>query len=128
SKEEPEVDWGEVARAPGTKVVLMGVTRVKTIADALIAHGMPADTAVAMIRWATTGRQQSVFGTLKTIAAVAETAGFKPPGLTVIGGVVQLREQLNWFEHRSLFGRRIVVTRTREQASQLGRALLERGA
>jgi uroporphyrinogen III methyltransferase / synthase len=127
-KEEPEIDWAEVARAPGTKVVLMGVSRVKTISEALMAHGMPEDTPVAMIRWATTGRQQSVFGTLKTIADVAEKAGFKPPGLTVIGGVVQLREQLNWFEKRSLFGRRIVVTRTRAQASQLARDLLERGA
>ncbi|MGA2177285.1 MAG: uroporphyrinogen-III C-methyltransferase [Verrucomicrobiota bacterium] len=127
-KDEPEVDWGEVARAPGTKVVLMGVTRVKMISEALVAHGMPEETPVAMIRWATTGRQESVSGTLKTIATVAEKAGFKPPGLTVIGGVVQLREQLNWFEKRSLFGRRIVVTRAREQSSQLGRELLERGA
>ncbi len=127
-KVEPEVDWGQVARAPGTKVVLMGVTRVKTISEALIANGMSPDTPIAMIRWATTGRQQSVFGTLRTIAAVAESAGFKPPGLTVIGGVVQLRGQLNWFEKRSLFGRRIVVTRARDQAGQLARDLLERGA
>jgi uroporphyrinogen III methyltransferase/synthase len=127
-KEEPEVDWAQVAAAPGTKVVLMGVTNVKTISEKLIAHGMADDTAVAMIRWATTGRQQSIFGTLKTIASVAEQAGFKPPGLIVIGGVVRLHEELNWFEKRSLFGRRIVVTRTREQASQLARDLLERGA
>jgi uroporphyrinogen III methyltransferase/synthase len=127
-KEELEVDWAEVARAPGTKVVLMGVVRIKAISEALIAHGMPEETEVAMIRWATTGRQQSIFGTLKTIASVAETAGFKPPGLIVIGGVVRLHKKLNWFEKRSLFGRRIVVTRTRQQASQLAQDLLERGA
>jgi len=127
-KEGPEVDWAAVARAPGTKVVLMGVTRVKTISDALIAHGMPETTPVAMIRWATTGRQQTVAGTLRTIAEIAEKADFKPPGLTVIGEVVRLRDKLNWFERRPLFGRRIVVTRTRAQAGQLARLLLERGA
>ncbi len=123
-----EVDWSEVAKAPGTKVVLMGVTRVKSISEALIQHGMPAATPVAMIRWATTGRQQTVVGTLKTIAEVAEKAGFKPPGLTVIGEVVKLRGKLNWFEKRPLFGRHIVVTRARAQAGQLSRLLLDRGA
>ncbi len=128
SKDEPEVDWAQVAKAPGTKVVLMGITRMRQIAEQLIANGLSPDTPVAMIRWATTGRQQSVCGTLKTIAEIAEKADFKPPGLTVIGDVVKLREKLNWFEKRALFGRRIVVTRTREQASQLSRRLLELGA
>lgn len=128
TKGESEVDWARVAKAPGTKVVLMGVTRMGEISEKLIANGMSADTPAAMVRWATTGRQQSVCGTLKTIAEVAEKAGFKPPGLTVIGEVVQLRQKLNWFEKRALFGRRIVVTRTREQASQLSRRLLELGA
>jgi uroporphyrinogen III methyltransferase/synthase len=127
-KEGPGVDWSQVAKAPGTKVVLMGVTRIKSIAEALIQHGMPESTPVAMIRWATTGRQESVAGTLRTIGEVAEKAGFKPPGLTVIGEVVRLRGKLNWFEKRSLFGRRIVVTRTRAQAGQLTGLLLERGA
>ncbi|MGA2749381.1 MAG: uroporphyrinogen-III C-methyltransferase [Verrucomicrobiota bacterium] len=128
AKEEPEVDWAEVAKAPGTKVVLMGVTRMKEISDALIANGLSEDTPVAMIRWATTGRQQTICGTLKTMAEVAEKAQFKPPGLTVIGEVVRLREKLNWFEKRPLFGRRIVVTRSRDNASQLSRLLRERGA
>jgi uroporphyrinogen III methyltransferase / synthase len=128
SKDEPEVDWAQVAKAPGTKVVLMGISRMREIAAELTANGLSGDTPVAMIRWATTGRQQSVCGTLNTIADAAEKADFKPPGLTVIGDVVRLREKLNWFEKRALFGRRIVVTRTREQASQLSRRLLELGA
>jgi uroporphyrinogen III methyltransferase/synthase len=127
-KEGPEVDWAQVAKIPGTKVILMGVSRVKSISAALMGHGMSGDTPVAMIRWATTGRQETVVGTLATIAEVAEKAGFKPPGLTVIGEVVRLRGKLNWFEKRPLFGRRIVVTRTRAQASELTRLLLERGA
>jgi uroporphyrinogen III methyltransferase/synthase len=127
-KEGPEVDWASVAKAPGTKVVLMGVANVKSISQALIGHGMPESTPVAMIRWATTGRQQTVVGTLATIAEDAERAGFKPPGLVVIGEMVRLRDRLNWFEKRPLFGRRIVVTRTRAQASSLARLLLDRGA
>jgi uroporphyrinogen III methyltransferase / synthase len=127
-KEGPEMDWSQVAKSPGTKVILMGVSRIKSIAESLVQHGMAESTPVAMIRWATTGRQQSVVGTLGTIAEVAEKAGFKPPGLTVIGEVVRLRGRLNWFEKRPLFGRRIVVTRTRAQAGQLTRLLLERGA
>jgi uroporphyrinogen III methyltransferase / synthase len=128
TKEDVDVDWAQVAKAPGTKVVLMGVTRIGKIAESLMANGMKETTPVAVIRWATTGRQQSVVGTLKTIAEVVEAAGFKPPAIIVIGDVVQLREKLNWFEKRPLFGRRIVVTRTREQASQFSRQLLERGA
>jgi uroporphyrinogen III methyltransferase/synthase len=127
-KEGPEIDWAALAKTPGTKVVLMGVGRVKSIAQSLVEHGMPESTPAAMIRWATTPQQQTVVGTLGTIAEVADKAGFKPPGLTVIGEVVRLRERLNWFEKRPLFGRRIVVTRTRAQASQLSRLLLECGA
>jgi uroporphyrinogen III methyltransferase/synthase len=128
TKEDVDVDWAQVAKAPGTKVVLMGVTRIAKIAETLIGNGMDAATPVAVIRWATTGRQQSVFGTLKTIAGVVEAAQFKPPAIIVIGDVVNLRGKLNWFEKRPLFGQRIVVTRTREQASQLSKQLLERGA
>ncbi|MGZ4962491.1 MAG: uroporphyrinogen-III C-methyltransferase [Limisphaerales bacterium] len=127
-KDEPSVNWAEVAKAPGTKVVLMGVTRTKEIADKLIANGMDAHTPVAMVRWGTTGRQESIEGTLETIASVVEKTGFKPPALTVIGDVVKLRGKLNWFEKRPLFGQRIVVTRTRDQASKLSHELLERGA
>jgi uroporphyrinogen III methyltransferase / synthase len=128
AKEEMTVDWAQVAKTPGTKVILMGAARVREISQLLAANGMDEQTPVAMIRWGTTGRQQTIEGTLKTIAGVAEAANFKPPAVTVIGDVVKLRSQLNWFEKRPLFGRRIVVTRTREQASELSRQLQERGA
>jgi uroporphyrinogen III methyltransferase/synthase len=81
-----------------------------------------------MIRWGTTGRQQTIEGTLATIGSVAEQAEFKPPAVTVIGEVARLRERLSWFERRPLFGKRIVVTRSREQASELVRRLGELGA
>jgi uroporphyrinogen III methyltransferase/synthase len=127
-KEELDVRWDEIAKAPGAKIIMMGVTRIGMIAENLIANGMSANTPVAMIRWATTGRQQTIQGTLQTIADVAQKADFKAPAVTIIGEVVRLRDKLNWFEKRPLFGQRIVVTRTREQASQLAHALQERGA
>jgi uroporphyrinogen III methyltransferase/synthase len=117
------IDWAQVAKIPGTKVVLMGVTRIREISKQLIQHGLGAGTPVAMVRWGTTGRQQSLEGTLATIADVVEQAHFTAPAVTVIGDVVKLRKKLNWFEERALFGKRIVVTRTREQASQLSRQL-----
>lgn len=128
SKDDTALDWEHIAKMPGTKVILMGVERIRALADSLMAGGMPPGTPVGMVRWGTTGRQQSIEGTLATIADVVADKQFKAPAVTVIGGVVKLRRKLNWFEQRPLFGQRIVVTRSREQASQLSRALSERGA
>ena len=128
TKEESGIDWAQVAKSPGTKVILMGVERIRRIAEALMANGMAATTPVAMVRWGTTGRQQSIEGSLATIAEVVEKAQFAAPAVTVIGDVVRLRGKLNWYENRPLFGRRIVVTRTREQASQLSRQLRDLSA
>ncbi len=127
-KDETSVDWAQVAKIPGTKVVLMGVTRIREIASELLKNGLSPKTPVAMVRWGTTGRQQAVEGTLATIPDAVEKAGLKPPALTVIGDVVKLRGKLNWYEKRPLFGQRIVVTRTREQASELTRRLTELSA
>lgn len=127
TKPESALDWGALGKLDSTKVILMGVGNVGKIAEAL-RRNMPAETPVAMIRWGTTGRQQTVSGTLADIADRAEKAGVKPPAVIVVGKVVGLREKLNWFETRPLFGRRIVVTRTREQASGLSRQLRDLGA
>src|SRR5580693_5328502 len=131
--EDPEkqgagVDWAQIAKISGTKVILMGVERIRELSDNLVKNGMPAETPVAMVHWGTTGRQQSIEGTLATIADVVEKTSFTAPAVTVIGDVVKLRKSLNWYESRPLFGRRIVVTRTREQASQLSRQLAELSA
>ena len=123
-----ELDWAQLAAAPGTKIVLMGAERIGQIAEALRANGMAPATPVAMVRWGTTGRQQSIAGTLADIADLAAAKNFAAPAVTVIGEVVKLRSKLNWFENRPLFGQRIVVTRTREQASELSRQLRELGA
>ena len=128
TKEESAIDWAALAKVPGTKIVLMGVERIRQIAAKFVENGLPAKTPVAMVRWGTTGRQKTIEGTLATIADVVEKTGFTAPAVTIIGGVVSLRKKLNWFEKRPLFGQRIVVTRTREQASQLSNQLTERGA
>ncbi len=120
--------YDQIARIPGTKVVIMGMKRLREWAASLIAHGLPADTPVAMIEWGTTTRQRSVHGALADIAALAEGKGLAPPVVTVIGDVVNLRDKLNWFERRPLFGQRIVVTRAREQAGALSSLLRDYGA
>ena len=127
-KEESALDWERIAREPGTKVFLMGVERIGKIAAALEANGLDAGTPVAMVRWGTMGRQKTITGTLATIADEVAMADFKAPAVTIIGGVSTLRDTLNWFENRPLFGQRVVVTRTRNQASRLSGQLRDLGA
>ena len=106
----------------------MGTEKLSDWTQSLIAHGMSPETPVAMVRWGTTGRQQTVTGTLATIAGLAAEKKLSPPVLTIIGDVVKLRGKLNWFEKRPLFGRRIVVTRRSEQAGGFAQRLTELGA
>lgn len=127
-KESSDLNYEELARIPGTKVVLMGLKRLREVTDSLVAHGMPPETPVAIIHRGTTGAQQSIAGTLATIAGIAAKEKITAPAITIIGDVVKLRGKLNWFEKRPLFGQRIVVTRTREQASQLSKQLHDLGA
>lgn len=122
------IDWPQVAKTPGTKVIMMGTERIAQISQQLIAHGMSRETPVAMVRWGTTCRQQSIQGTLGNIGEIAEREKLCPPTVAVIGEVVTLRDKLNWFEKRPLFGRRVVVTRSREQASQVTGRLRDLGA
>ena len=118
-KEESALDWERIASEPGTKVFLMGVERIGKIAAALEANGLDAGTPVAMVRWGTMGRQKTITGTIATIADEVAKTDFKAPAVTIIGGVSTLRDSLNWFENRPLFGQRVVVTRTRSQALSL---------
>ena len=127
-KEESALDWERIASEPGTKVFLMGVERIGKIAAALEANGLDAGTPVAMVRWGTMGRQQTIIGTIATIADEVAKTDFKAPAVTIIGGVSTLRDSLNWFENRPLFGQRVVVTRTRSQASMLSGQLKDLGA
>jgi uroporphyrinogen III methyltransferase/synthase len=128
AKAESSLNFKQLASAPGTKVMLMGVERIGAIAAKLMEHGAAATKPVALIRWGTTGRQQTLRATLGDIAEKVEAAGFKAPAVAVFGDVVRLRDSLNWFETRPLFGKRIVVTRTRKQAGALSGGLRALGA
>jgi uroporphyrinogen III methyltransferase/synthase len=128
TKPESAIDWAQLARLAGTKVFLMGVERLRDIAGQLVAYGADPTTPVALVRWGTTARQESIAGTLATIADLVEKLNFKPPAVTIVGPVVELRRELNWFERLPLFGCRIVVTRARRQASTLRRKLARLGA
>jgi len=128
AKEASTIDWAQVAKTPGTKVIMMGTDRIGEIADTLVRHGMDPATPIAMVRWGTTGHQQSIEGTLGNISQVVHAAKLGPPTVAVIGEVVKLRGKLNWFERRPLFGQRVVVTRSREQAGQLTQRFQDLGA
>ncbi len=128
TKPETNLDTAAIARTPGTKVMLMGVERIRSLADTLIHDGLAAETPTALVRWATTGKQRTLSATLGTIADEVERTGFKAPAVCVIGDVVTCRDQLNWFETRPLFGQTIAVTRTRQQAGSLIAQLRDLGA
>lgn len=127
-RSDSKIEWDKLATAVGTLVFFMGVKNLPGICASLTAHGRSPETPVAVIRWGTTPRQETVIGTLGNIVEKVEQAGLKPPAITVVGDVVRLREELNWFESRPLFGRRILVTRAREQASDFKAMLAELGA
>jgi len=128
TKEVSAIDWSRLATGVDTLVFLMGVGNLPHIVDQLVAHGRPADTPVALVRWGTTPNQKTVSGTLANIVARVRAAGFKPPAVAVVGPVAGLRERLRWFEKLPLFGHRVLVTRTREQASTLSVRLQALGA
>jgi uroporphyrinogen III methyltransferase/synthase len=122
TKPGTDTDWNALARAGGTLVVLMGAGNVREIARLLVEGGRAPDTPVAAVRWGTRPEQRTLRGTLATIADL----GVEAPSAIVVGDVAAL--DLSWFEQRPLFGRRIVVTRAREQASALRTRLEELGA
>jgi len=128
AKTASALDWDALARWPGTLVFYMGVATLPAIAANLIGRGLAAETPAAVIHRGTTPRQKVVAGTLAALPRLAEEAGIGPPALIVVGRVVALRDRLAWFERRPLFGRRIVVTRARAQASVLTAHLESLGA
>jgi uroporphyrinogen III methyltransferase/synthase len=120
--------YEQIAKIPGTKVVLMGTENLGDWTKSLIAHGMAPEMPVAVVQWGTLGKQKSVAGTLATIAKLAAEKKIVPPALTIVGDVVKLRDKLNWFENLPLFGKRIVVTRRTGQAGTFAKRLAELGA
>ena len=128
AKPGTQTNWSALAKAGGTIVMYMGVKTLASIADALIEGGMPGEIPAAAIQWGTHPKQRTVVATLDTIAAKAEEQNITAPVITVIGWSVVLRDELNWFEQRPLFGKRVVVTRATQQAPALSEKLRELGA
>jgi uroporphyrinogen III methyltransferase/synthase len=125
TNERPRVEWDRLAGIDGTLACYAGARQVATIVEALLAHGRSPDESAALIYHGTTSAQQTIAAPLGAIAAMAHPS---EPAMFLVGRVAGLREHLRWFDDRPLFGRRIVVTRAREQAPELVDMLEERGA
>lgn len=119
TKDDTKIQWDSLATRDGTLVFLMGMENLPRIVSRLITNGKKSTTPVAVIRWGTRPEQEAVTGTLETIEEIVNQAGLTSPAIIIVGEVVTLREKLAWFEKKPLFGKRILVTRSREQASVL---------
>ena len=127
-KADSTIHWEQLATGIDTLVVLMGVGHLREIAERLVQHGRSPDTPISLIHWGTTPQQKTLEGTLADIAQKAEAVNFRNPAAIVVGDVNALRGQLSWFDRKPLFGRRIIVTRARAQASDFAERLESYGA
>ncbi len=127
TKNSSALEWEHLATAHGTLIFLMGMENLALIALKLMENGRAPSTPVGIIQWGTRPEQRVLTGKLQNIAELAETAEFTNPAIIIVGEVVQLREQLQWLEKRPFFGQRIIVTRSRHQASALAYAIEELG-
>ncbi|MFZ3129508.1 MAG: uroporphyrinogen-III C-methyltransferase [Desulfosporosinus sp.] len=123
TKNETTIHWDHLAQLHGTLVFLMGMQNLPLIAQKLMENGQQPTTPVAIIQWGARPEQCTLVGQLDTIAREVQEQGFTNPAIIIVGKVVSLREKLRWFEKKPLFGRRIVVTRARHQASELSQAI-----
>jgi len=128
SKSESAIDFDALTKLGGTQVMLMGVDRLAAITREMLERGSRRDLPVALVRLGTTGQQRTIVGVLENIAERAREMEFEAPAVAIFGDVVSLRKNLSWFENRPLFGKRIVVTRTRKQAGALSSQLRALGA
>jgi len=128
AKEASTIPWEALGKNPGTLVFLMGVKNLPEICRQLVEKGRDSRTPAAVIERGATLAQRTVTGTLADIAQVAREAEIKPPAILVVGGVVELRQTLKWWETRPLWGKTVVVTRSRQQASKLVELLAAAGA
>lgn len=124
----PHLNWATLAGAGGTLVFLMGTRQLRKNMQRLMDYGLSGKTPIALIRWGTRPTQEVLTGTVETIADLVDQHGFEPPSVAVVGEVVNLRQQLRWFDTKPLFGRRIVITRPRIQATRFVESLEQQGA
>ncbi|MCB2229454.1 uroporphyrinogen-III C-methyltransferase [bacterium] len=126
---ESMVQWDWVAKAKfSTIVIYMGVSQMGQLSDELIAHGMSPDTPAGVIERGTFSTQRVFTATLATLPALAKEKDVQPPALIVIGEVIDLKDQVEWFSGRPLFGQRVMITRPADQAEPVYRHLRDLGA
>lgn len=128
SKFESSIAWEKLATGVDTLIFLMAMENLSQIVEQLLSNGRSPTTPVALIREGAGPRQQTIVGTLANIVVKASETGFKPPAIVVVGRVVQLHHKLRWFDNQPLFGKRVLVTRSRHQASILSQLLAQQGA
>jgi uroporphyrinogen III methyltransferase/synthase len=128
TKEKSDIAWDKLATGAGTLVFLMGVGNLPKISERLMEYGRSPETPIAIIHRGTVSAQKTLVGCLGDIVQRLENETVKPPSIIVVGDVVNLRKDLNWFEERPLFGKKIVVTRARAQASGFLAQLSDLGA
>ncbi len=128
TKSKSSIAWDRLATGADTLVFLMGMENLPQIVEQLVKNGRAPATPVALIRDGTLHSQQTITGILENIVTLAQISDFRPPAVIVIGDVVRLRDKLRWFDAQPLFGKRVLVTRTRQQASALSKLLAEHGA
>ena len=128
AKPDSQLNWDALAALPGTLVFLMGWRALPAITKELISRGASPDRPAALVQWGTTPKQRSVTGTLENIAEVGKAAGLGSPVAVVIGDVVSLKDGIAWFDNKPLFGKRVLITRTRSQVSRLRTELENAGA
>ncbi len=128
-KHELQIDWRSYgALKNATLAIYMGIGHLRHILEELVAGGLAPDTPAAAVQWASLGRQRSITGTAATLAGLVEKEKLGAPAIVFVGDVVRDHSAIDWFERLPLFGRRIVVTRTREQTSALRTRLEALGA
>ncbi|HET6513780.1 MAG TPA: uroporphyrinogen-III C-methyltransferase [Thermodesulfovibrionales bacterium] len=129
TKEASSIDWTRLATGVGTLVILMAVKNLDMLVRKLIENGRNPATPVAVVRWGTRPDQKTIVSTLKEIVSEVKEREIKPPAVVVIGEVVRLRETLQWYEKKPLFGHRVLVTREHssgfEPLEELGAEILE---
>ncbi len=128
TKIDSSINWEKLATGVDTLVFLMGMQNLPEIVTKLVEHGRAIDTPVAVVKEGTRPQQKTIVGTLRDIVSRVKENALTPPAIVVVGEVVKLRETIRWFDNRPLFGKRVLVTRARQQASTLSKILAERGA
>ncbi len=127
-KEFTSINWSNLATGVDTLVFLMAMAHIEQIVSKLITNGLSSDTPVAIIKEGTRPEQKVATGTLENIVKIVKENNMGPPAIVVVGQVVKMRDKLKWFDSQPLFSKRILVTRSRQQASQLSLLLASRGA